>query len=210
VSAPVTPREHALRVAALEALVEAAKKEYAAARAEAEEAFKKVRADGQPQQRVLLPDGEDVGLISIKDGGYSVDMPEERLLAWCREHNPGAVEEYVDPSAWFSADVIAVVKDKFPGLIRERVRPGTVDELVAQVIDTKGYLTADGEKFKVAEVTRNLPNGSFQFAGGAGASRYRRDRIMTELLRGNQALRELIGFGPLALPPMGEETQDAA
>ena len=199
-TAPSTPREHALKVAALEALVEAAKKEYARARADAQEAFKTVRADGQSQQRVLLPDGEDIGLISIRDGGWAVDMPNGVLLAWCLEHFPEAVEEYVEPSALDSADVIDVIRDKFPELVRRRVRPSTADELVKQVIDTKGYLTDDGEPFKVATVTPNAPTGAFAFAGG-GAQR-RRDRIMTEWLAGRLAE---IGFGPRALPAGGED-----
>lgn len=193
----MTPRDHALRVAALEALTELAKKEYAKARAEAEESFKAVRADGQSQQRVLLPDGEDIGLISIRDGAKTADVTEGALMAWCREHVPDAIEEHIAPEAMTSADVIAVVWDKFPDLIRERVRPGTAAELLKEITESGGFLTdqASGERIEVAEVTKHDPTGAFAFAGGG--AQQRRERIVAEWQAGR--LHE-IGFGPAALP----------
>ncbi len=198
----MTPRQHALRVAALDALVELAKKELATARAAAQEAFRGVRADGQSQQRVLLPSGEDIGLISIKDGTTSCDITEGKLKAWCREHLPAAVEEFIDPSALGSADVIAAVKAKVPGVIRERVRPGTAEELLKEIVKSGGWLVdrETSEKVKVAEVTRNLPTGAFAFAGGG--SDHRRQRITEEWQAGRLAE---IGFGPAAALPAGGE-----
>jgi hypothetical protein len=196
VTSDLTLRQHALRVAALDALVEAAKKEYNSARADAQEAFKGARADGQSQQRVLLPSGEDIGLISIKDGTVSSDVTEVILKAWCREHLPGAIEEFIDPACLSSADVIAAVKAAVPGAVRQRVRPGTADELVKEIVKSGGWLVdkETSEKVRVAEVTKNDPTGAFAFAGGG--SDQRRRRIVEEWQAGR--LGE-IGFGPAAI-----------
>lgn len=189
-------RQHALRVAALDALVEAAKKEYSAARSDAQEAFKSARADGQSQQRVLLPSGEDIGLISIKDGGTTSDVTEAVLKAWCREHLAGAFEEFIDPAMLTSTDVIAAVKAAVPSAVRERIRPGTADELVKEIVKTGGWLVdkETSEKVKVAEVAKSDPTGAFAFAGGG--SDHRRRRIVEEWQAGR--LGE-IGFGPAAI-----------
>ena len=93
-SAPSTPREHALRVAALEALKEAVIAEYEAARAAAEPVFAALYAEeGNDRQAVLLPSGEKIGQLTIKAPVPDVDMPGDGLLEWCREHFPAAVEE---------------------------------------------------------------------------------------------------------------------
>ena len=91
-------REHALRIATLEALADAVAAEYAKARAEAEPVFAAKYADeGNDRQAVLLPSGEKVGQLTIKAPSPVVDMPEGGLLEWCHEHFPAAVEEYIDP-----------------------------------------------------------------------------------------------------------------
>ncbi len=71
-------REHALRVAVLEALAAEVTAACEAGRAEAEQAFAGARAAGTPQQEVLLPDGTRIGLISIHKGGTSIDLDEAR------------------------------------------------------------------------------------------------------------------------------------
>ena len=54
----MTARQHALRIAALEALADAVATEYAKARAEAEPVFASKYADeGNDRQAVLLPSG---------------------------------------------------------------------------------------------------------------------------------------------------------
>jgi hypothetical protein len=192
----MTPREAALKVAALEALAEAAKKEYVQARAEAQDVFKSAALDGQPQQRVLLPSGESIGLITIKDGTPSVEITGDGLLAWCALHQPSAIEEYINPAALSNADVIAAVRDKVPEVVHERIRPDTYDELMKEIIGSCGYLTdkETGEKYKVADVSWNQPNGSFAFTDRAAG--HRRQRIVEEWRAGRLAE---IGFGPRVL-----------
>ena len=128
-------------------------------------------------------------------------------MAWCREHLPGAIEEYIDPSALGSADVIAAVRDKAPSAVRERVRPGTADELLKEIVKSGGWLVdkETSEKVKVAEVTRNLPTGAFAFAGGG--SEHRRQRIAAEWQAGRLAE---VGFGPATALPAGVSEEELA
>ena len=205
-SAPPSPREHALRVATLEALKEAVIAEYEAARAAAEPVFAALYADeGNDRQAVLLPDGEKVGQLTIKAPAAVVDMPPGALLDWCREHFPSAVEEYIDPACIGSTDVIAAVRDKLPDLIRQRVRPGTAKALTEEIVKGKGLLAdrISGEAGRVATVAPGQVTGAFAFTDGKGPER--RARLLAELLAGR--LPGVIGFGPLALPPAGGESQ---
>lgn len=200
----MSAREHALRIAALEALADAVATEYAKARAEAEPVFAAKYADeGNDRQAVLLPSGEKVGQITIKAPAPVIDMPGDALLDWCREHFTAAVEEYIDPAKVSSTDVIAAVRDKLPECIKVRVRPATVKALTEEIVKTGGLLMSDaetGEAERVATVTRGRPTGAFAFTGANSAER--RQRLMAALLAGE--LRGVVGFGPLALPAGGD------
>ena len=198
-----SPREHALRIAALEALREAVIAEYEAARAAAEPVFAALYAEaGNDRQAVLLPSGEKIGQLTVKAPVSVVDMPANALLDWCREHFPAAVEEYIDPACVGSTDVIAAVRDKLPDLIRQRVRPGTAKALTEEIAKGKGLLAdrMSGEAEPVATVTPGKPTGAFAFTGANSAER--RSRLMAALLAGE--LRGVVGFGPLALPAGGD------
>ena len=199
-----TARDHALRIATLEALADAVAAEYAKARAEAEPVFAAKYADeGNDRQAVLLPSGEKVGQITIKAGAPSVEMTggKDALLDWCCEHFPAAVEEYIDPAKVNSADVLAAVRDKLPDAIKYRVRPATAKALTEEIAKGKGLLAdrMSGEAEPVATVTPGKPTGAFAFTGANSAER--RSRLMAALLAGES--RGVVGFGPLALPAGG-------
>jgi hypothetical protein len=195
----MTARQHALRIAALEALADAVAAEYTKARQEAEPVFAaKYAEEGNDRQAVLLPSGERVGQITIKAPVPVVDMPQDALLDWCRDHFPAALEEYIDPAEIGSADVLAAVRDKLPEVIRTRVRPATAKALTEEIAKGKGMLAdrTSGEASQVATVTEGQPTGAFAFTGANSTER--RQRLMAALLAGE--LRGVIGFGPLALP----------
>ena len=205
----MTAREHALRIATLEALADAVAAEYAKARAEAEPVFAAKYADeGNDRQAVLLPSGEKVGQLTIKAPAPSVEMTggKDALLDWCCEHFPAAVEEYIDPAKVGSTDVIAAVRDKLPDVIRYRVRPATAKALTEEIVKGKGLLADrhSGEVEPVATVTPGKPTGAFAFTGANSGER--RERLMAALLAGE--LRGVVGFGPLALPPAGGGVND--
>ena len=208
----MSARDHALRIATLEALADAVATEYAKARAEAEPVFaSKYADDGNDRQAVLLPSGEKIGQITIKAPGAVVTEPEDALpgwrlddalLGWCGEHFEAAVEEYIDPGSINSLDVIAAVRDKLPDVIRTRVRPATAKVLTDEIVKGKGLLAdrRDGEAAQVATVTPGKATGAFAFTGANSGER--RHRLMAALLNGE--LRGVVGFGPLALPAGGD------
>jgi hypothetical protein len=207
----LTARQHALRIATLEALAEAVAAEYAKARAEAEPVFaSKYADDGNDRQAVLLPSGEKVGQITIKAPSPVVGKPEDApagwslddaLLDWCLERFPAAVEEYIDPAKVGSLDVIAAVRDKIPDAVKTRVRPATAKALTEEIKAAKGLLADrhSGEAERIAAVTPGKPTGAFAFTGANSGERRR--RLMAALLAGE--LGGVVGFGPLALPPAG-------
>lgn len=197
----LTPREHALRVAVLDAIVETAKSEYNHARREAEQAFAAVRKDGTKQQAVMLPDGTEIGLVSIKAGGSTVIPDEDGLLAWAREHCPDEVEPFITPQALADAEVIDMIRGCFPDAVRERVRQSARLAFISEMEKTEGFVTDEGtgETELLGTVERHDPTGAFALAGAGAKSR--RDRIVTEWQRGT--LRA-IALGPLALPEGGK------
>lgn len=202
-SAP-TPREVALRVAVLSCLLDAVKAEHGRARAAAGEVFAEVRKDGQTQQKVLLPDGTEIGLISIRGASPDVDWGKPgALLDWCKASAPHHVEQYVDESAFGMNDVIEVIAAFFPNLVKERVRASSLAAMSKQVQETGGYVIDDesGEKHKLATVTPGEPTGGFAYRAAKGAQ----DRIVAEWMAGH--LRE-IALGPLALPADGGDADE--
>lgn len=198
----MTPREHALRVAVLEAILESAKSELSKARKAAEPEFAAVRRDGGKQQAVMLPDGTEIGLISIKAGPVTVNAPEDKLMAWVREHCPDEIEQYVTDAALADAEVIDMIGACFPGSVKERLRSSARAALVSEMTESGGFVADkdSGELTQLGTVENHKPTGAFTL-NGVGAQA-RRKQIVAEWQRGN--LRE-IALGPLALPAVAQE-----
>jgi len=194
VTAP-TPREHALRVAVLSALYDVVKSEYEAARKAAEPEFAAVRAEGQKQQAVMLPDGTEIGLVSIKAGTPTIAVTEGALEDWVREHLPDGMEDYVVPAALADAEVLDMLKACFPHAVRQRIRPATRAALLKEIEEGDGWLVdkVTCEKEQVGEVEPHKPTGAFSYRSAKGA----KDRIIADWRAGRLAE---VAFGPLALP----------
>lgn len=194
-------REHALRVAVLDVIGDEVASAYKAARKEAGAAFAPARADGQSQQKVMLPGGAEIGLVSIKAAGKQVDVTEAALEAWVTEHLPGGMEEFADERALTDAEVLDVLRAVFPHLVSRRVRPATRAALLKEIEESGGWLVdkVTCEKVKVGEVADLKPTGAFSYRPGKDA----RDQVIAAWQRGD--LRGL-GLGALALP--GAEADD--
>lgn len=194
----LTPREHALRVTALDALSAAAKGEYERARKEAEGAFALARKEGARQQEVLLPTGEKVGLIAIKEGRTVTIVDDAALLGFVEGVNPAGIEEYIDPEILKREDVAEVIRGVFPELVGKRVRTATRAAYVTEAEAAGGWLVNEesGEKTRVAEITKSEPTGDFAFSGGK--TEQRRAATM-DALRSDPELRAQLLGGALAL-----------
>jgi hypothetical protein len=190
-----TPRDHALRVAVLSALLDVVKSEYTAAREAAEPEFAAMRTEGQKQQAVMLPDGTEIGLISIKAGTPTIAVTEAAFEGWVREHLPDGMEDYVVPAALADPEVIDMLKACFPDAVRQRIRPATRAALLTEMAESDGKVAdqESGELSQLGEVEPHKPTGAFSYRSAKGA----RDRIVAEWRAGR--LTE-IAFGPLALP----------
>lgn len=189
-------RDHALRVAVLKTIADETAKAYKQVRGEAESAFAPARAEGQSQQRAMLPDGTDLGLISIRDGGKDVAVSEAALEAWLEEHNREGFEEYADPAAYTDAEVLDVLRAVFPHLVKRRIRGEVRSLLLKEIEDSGGYLVdkETGDKQKVAEVRDLKATGAFSWRPSKDAH----DLVIAAWQRGE--LQE-IALGALALPP---------
>lgn len=201
----LTSREHALRVAVIDVIGKEFAGMYKVARQDAEQVFGPARADGQSQQKVMLPDGTEIGLISIKAGGKQVDVPEAVLEEWTAEHVPDGIEEYIDERAANSADVLDVLRAVFPDLVKKRVRTATRAALVKEIEESGGYLVdkETAEKTKVGEVTDLKPTGAFSYRPGKDT----RDQVIAAWQRGDL---ENTGVGMLVLPAAPRERGDDA
>lgn len=197
-------RDHALRIALTDAVADVAAKAKARARGEAAEAFAAARRDGQEQQKALLPDGSQVGLLSLKAGAREVIYPEDGLLEWVQAHCPGEAEDYVDPAAWSSADVVDLVRAVYPELVKARVRDSARKKLVKEMGDNDGWLTsADGEeKLQLGVVVTHEPTGDVAYRPGPGAA----ERLVADWLGGRLAGIDAAGL--LALPAAGGDPGD--
>lgn len=192
----LSARDHALRVAVAESIADVAAKARKHARGEAEAMFAGLREDGQTQQKVVLPSGEEIGLITIKAGGTAVEVDDEdALLSWVDEHCPGEAEEYVNPDAITNADLVEVVKAVFPELVSRRVRLSARKAFIDEMAENKGALTdkVTGEKAFLATVSTGRPTGAFSYRPATGAT----ERVAAEWLAGRLPVD--LG-GPLALP----------
>jgi hypothetical protein len=196
--AGVDAAEAALRVAFLEAVLEAAKEMYEQERADAEAVFALLRAKGNPQQEVQLG-GVKIGLISIAGEDVKVTAVDEgKLLAWARENLPDAIEQYIDPMRVANREVIEMVRDCFPGSVRERIRPETRKALVERMKKNDGFLgdKETGEGKQIGVVKKTPADGSFTLNGVGKEAR--RAAIIAAWQRGDLPASVT---GGLTLPP---------
>jgi hypothetical protein len=183
--------QHSLRVATLAALGELVKKEYEAARKEAEAAY---RANGIKKLAIALPDEGPIGEITVKQPGPTVRMDDDLLLEWVQKHTPDEVEEYLDSSVLLDQEAIEWAREHRDDLLRKRVRAVWRTELVKMATGNGGFVidTQTGDSTKVAEVTPNKPTGAFALSADKHGERAA--RLLAALRAG-----ELAGITNLAI-----------
>lgn len=193
--------EHSLKVATLEAVVAFFTREYKAARADAEAAFRENRVR---KATIETPDGDELGDITVKQPHAAVVMDEEKLLAWVAEHTPAEIEEYLDSSVLLDEEAIAWAREHRDDLIRRRVRKVWRAELEKTALAHDGHVfdESTGDATKVADVVKHRPTGAFALPPDRTGERGK--RLMAALLAG-----ELTGVTSLSIAaPDGGESDE--
>ncbi|GAA0975868.1 hypothetical protein Q7689_01050 [Nocardiopsis tropica] len=185
----------AAKVAALRVLSDRVGAEYTAARREAEQAFKEMRTTlGVKSLDVLMPSGESAGSLSITGPKRTITWDEPALVDLVERVAPTELVEEIAPAALTDRDLLAVLKETRPDLIRRTVQPAHRKNL-AELLSADGTLTdsTTGEIVKVADVKITPPTGSFTFAPG--------DRAEEAVLEAWHA-GELAGVGSSLVPAL--------
>ncbi|WP_149264244.1 hypothetical protein [Actinomadura sp. K4S16] len=187
-------KEMALRLALQQAVSEASTASYKRARTEAEPVFAKAyREMGTESLGVWLPGGPKIAKISIKGGKVTYRLHEAELLAFVERHQPSEVEEFIDPVEATRPEVLELIREHRPDILRRRVRPVWHEAKAKEAAENGGYLVdpESGEKVKVADVTVHPPSGEFAFTPDKG----KRGEVLAALR--DPALAEQAGVADL-------------
>jgi hypothetical protein len=194
-----------LKVAALAAMVAFFEEQYTQARQDAQTAF---RTSGIKKIGIKLPDGEEVGEITVKEPTPAIQaIDEDALVGHVERFTPGEIEEYLDPAALLDQELIEYCRTRRDDLLKKRVRQVWRDEMKKQALKNDGFVIDEvkGESTKVATIVKPKADGSFALA----ADKYgqRADRLMTELLAGR--LGNLVELPTLDSPAIESEPAPA-
>jgi hypothetical protein len=187
----------AAKVAALRVLSDRVTGEYNAARADAQQAFKTMRTTlGVKALDVLMPNGESAGSLSITGPKRTISWDEPALVDLVERVAPTELVEEIDPAALTDRNLLAVLRETRPDLIRRTVQPAHRKNL-AELLSADGTLTdsTTGEVVKVADVKTTPPTGSFTFTPG--------DRAEEAVLEAWHA-GELAGVGSSLVPALDQ------
>ncbi|WP_304455907.1 hypothetical protein [Nocardiopsis sp. YSL2] len=195
---------HPARVAALRVLKDRVTVEYDGARAEAEQHFKELRNSmGVKSLDVLMPAGESAGSLNISGPRRKVTWHTEALVDLVDRTAPAELDEEIDPAALEDRDLLALLKEARPDLIRRSVKKAFVKKL-DEVLSDDGTLTdhTTGEIVKVADVDYTPVTGAFSFTPGPRAE----EAVLEAWHRG-----ELAGVGESLVPQIeqADEPQPA-
>lgn len=157
--------QHSLRIAVLADRADRAVARVADARFAGVPDFRAARNKGIKTVAPTLPDGTEVGLISIKAGAKSVDVDEDLLILAVA---PGDLETYVLPAALEDERVLKLLMDFLPEMVGKRVIPKLRAELQTELEEHDGSVAnrMTGEQEKVATITRHEANGQFSYRPG--------------------------------------------
>lgn len=189
--------KNGLRVAVLGALADTISQEGIRIRDEGAGTWRGLKEQGFPHQKITLPDGgPPVGMLLFNGGTEHVDVDPAALLAYVKANeHPRCLEEVVDRSALTDPEVIALLKEHKPGLVTQRVRPGTADRLIKEAKANRGRIfhpDDQGACTVVGTVTTSPIEGKVTWRPGKEAT----GRIMAAL--GNGTIGDL-GLWPLQI-----------
>lgn len=155
-------QEHGRQVAKLKALLNLITAEYNDARAGAAAAYAASRIGSLT---VVLPDGTEVGSVTVKAVGVVVIPEDAVLLEWAKVHTPSEVEEFLDDKALTDEELLGWAREHRDDLIRERIRPVWHAELIKKAAKNGGHAVdpITGAAHKFAEVRHQPVTGEFVY-----------------------------------------------
>jgi hypothetical protein len=177
----VAAQKHMLRIAVKEYHVTKAEEARGAARVAAQADFAAARNRGLKTADVTLPDGTNLGTLSLLGGGKTVSVREEELILCARSDE---LEDYVLHSALTDPRALKVLKDFLPELVGRRIEPGVRAAFQTELEERGGTVTDHntGERETVATITRHDATGRCQWKPGKLSQQQIRDAIDAGLI----------------------------
>lgn len=176
------PISHGAQVAVMRVLGDEVKAVNAEVRAAAEAHFRELRAAGTKSLHPQLPDGSEVGRITITNPSPVVRWNGPKLVAFVEATAPTEVVERVDPDVLSDPALVMWVLENRPHMVRAEVRDSYRDKLRKE-LTAEGELVdkSTGELHQVATVERPEASGKFSYRPSDDA----RDQVMRAWVRGD-------------------------
>ncbi|MCC5574560.1 hypothetical protein IMZ11_02755 [Microtetraspora sp. AC03309] len=165
-----TPKVHALKVAAAKVLAGIVTEGYEQIRKDAEPVFAELRIETDAKSlSPSLPDGTELGTISIKAGPSKMKFRMSTLAAIVANDDPEMFEERLTSEAVTDPELLQFVRDHMPHLMERRINDKHL-RVLFKATDANGHLKdAAGTPIQVADVTRGEPTGEFSYRASVGA-----------------------------------------
>ncbi|MFE6304971.1 hypothetical protein [Nocardiopsis sp. NPDC057823] len=183
------------RVAALKVLADRVTAEYEEARADAEPHFKALSEEmGVKSMDVRMPSGESAGTVTIRSSRRKIAWNEDALLDLVERVSPQEIDEEIDPAALEDRDLLELLREARPDLVRRTVKPAT-RKAFAELVSDEGTLIdrTSGEVVTVATVEYTPVTGAFTYAPNTRAQ----EAVLEAWHRG-----ELAGVGTSLVPAL--------
>lgn len=175
---PITP---GAQVAVMRILGDEVKSVTADVRTTAEDHFRELRAQGTKSLHPQLPDGTEVGRITITTPAPVVRWDGPKLAAFVQDTAPTELVDRVDPDVLADPELIMWVLEHRPHMVRTEVRDAYRDRLKKELTDDGELVdTTTGELHTVATVERPEATGRFSYRPSDDA----RDQVMRAWARG--------------------------
>lgn len=163
-------KQHALKVAAAKVLAAIVAEGYEQIRKDAEPVFGRLRIETDAKSlSPTLPDGTELGTISIKAGPKKTKFRMATVAAIVANDNPEEFVERLTDEAATDPELLDFVRDHMPHLIERRINDAHLKALFKKT-DANGYLKdAAGTAIQVADITRGEPTGEFSYLASKSA-----------------------------------------
>lgn len=155
---------HGAQVAVMRILSDEVKTAAGEVRAEAEAHFRQLRTNGTKSLHPQLPDGTELGRITITNPSPVVRWDGPALTRYVEATAPTEAVDRVDPDVLADPELVMWVLENRPHMVRTEVRDAYRDQLKKQLTDSGELVDkSTGELHKVATVERPEASGQFSY-----------------------------------------------